>query len=77
MGLNDATAIADANQDSYAAKILQGLITFSYQNQSENNNDETVSVYIIDRGKRAVTRNSVPQFGYELGIVSYTSDISI
>ncbi len=74
LGLNDATVITDANKDSYAAKILQGLIMLSFQNQAENNNDETVSIYVINRGKRAVTRNSVAQFGYELGVISYTSD---
>ena len=51
LGLNDATVITDANKDSYAAKILQGLIMLSFQNQSENNNDETVSIYVINRGK--------------------------
>ena len=74
LGLNDATVITDANKDSYAAKILQGLIMLSFQNQSENNNDETVSIYVVNRGKRAVTRNSVAQFGYELGVISYTAD---
>ena len=74
LGLNDATVISDANKDTYAAKILQGLIMLSFQNQSENNNDETVSIYVVNRGKRAVTRNSVAQFGYELGVISYTAD---
>ncbi len=74
LGIDDATVINDSNKDTYAAKIIQGLILLNYQQQPENNNDETVSVYIVNRGKRGVTRNSVAQFGYELAVTSYKTD---
>ncbi len=50
------------------------MILLNYQQQPENNNDETVSLYIVNRGKRIVTRNSVSQFGYEMAVTSYKTD---
>lgn len=70
----DISGLTLSNLDSYAAKIFWSLILLSQQNQPENNNDETVSVYITNQGKRSVTRNSVAQFGYQLVATAYKND---
>ena len=72
-GLN-ATAMTDANKDSYASRILWALLLLSQKNQATDNNDETVSVYVTNQGKRSVTRNSVAQFGYQLVATAYKND---
>lgn len=70
----DISAITTANIDSYASKILWALLMLSWQNQSENNNDETVNLYMTNQGKRGVNRNSVAQFGYSLVATAYQND---
>lgn len=72
-GLN-ISAITTANIDSYASKILWALLMLSWQNQAEDNNDETVNLYMINQGKRGVNRNSVAQFGYSLVATAYQND---
>ena len=70
----DISGLTAANLDSYASKILWSLLLLSEQNQSENNNDETVGIYITNGGKRSVIRNGVAQFGYVFTVTAYRSD---
>ena len=72
-GLN-VTAMTDANKDQYAARILWALLLLSQKNQPENNNDETVALYMTNQGKRSVSRNNVSQFGYQLVATAYKND---
>lgn len=71
----DISGLTLANLDSYASKILWSLILLSQQNQSENNNDETVGVYITNQGKRNYTRNNVAQFGFQMVATAFKNDI--
>lgn len=70
----DVSAMTTANQDQYAARILWSLIQLSQANQPENNNDETVGLYVTNQGKRAITRNNVAQFGFQLVATAYQND---
>lgn len=72
-GLN-VSAMTDANKDSYASRILWALLLKSQATQAVDNNDETVTVYINNQGKRSVTRNNVAQFGYQLVATAYKND---
>jgi hypothetical protein len=73
VGLNVA-AITQANINEYASKILWALLLKSQATQAVDNNDETVKLYVTNQGKRAVTRNSVSQFGYQLVATAYQND---
>ena len=70
----DTSAIDSDNGDEYASKILWALIGLSQQNQPENNNDETVGIYITNQGKRNLTRNGVAQVGFNLSATAYKND---
>lgn len=72
-GLN-VTAMTNANKDSYASRIIWALLLLAQKNQSIDNNDETVKLYITNQGKRSVTRNNIPQFGYQLMTTAYITD---
>ncbi|HEY9772118.1 MAG TPA: hypothetical protein V6C71_27040 [Coleofasciculaceae cyanobacterium] len=72
-GLN-VSAMTDANKDTYASRILCALLLKSQSVQASDNNDETVTVYVTNQGKRSVTRNSVAQFGYQLVATAYKND---
>lgn len=72
-GLN-SSAMTSLNKDSYAGRIFWALLLKSQSSQAVDNNDETVTVYVSNQGKRSVTRNSVPQFGYQLVSTAYTND---
>lgn len=72
-GLN-VSAMTDANKDSYASRILWALLLKSQSAQAADNNDETVTVYINNQGKRSVSRNNVAQFGYQLVATAYKND---
>ena len=74
VGLTDVASITAANLDSYASKILWALLLLNQANQPENNNDETVGIYLTNGGKRNVTRNNVAQFGYILTCTAYQND---
>ena len=75
LGLN-TDPINSSNADEYASKILWALIGLSQQNQPENNNDETVGIYVSNQGKRPVNRNGVAQFGYLTLVTGYQDDNS-
>jgi hypothetical protein len=72
-GLNVST-MSTANQDTFSSRILWALLLLSQANQSVDNNDETVKLYMTNGGKRSVTRNSVAQFGYQLTATAYQND---
>jgi hypothetical protein len=72
-GLNVST-MSTANQDTFSSRILWALLLLSQANQSVDNNDETVKLYMTNGGKRSVTRNSVSQFGYQLTATAYQND---
>ena len=63
-----------ANIEQYASKILYALLLLNFQKQSQTNNDETVSIYITNGGRRDVNRNSIAQFNYILQVNSYTAN---
>lgn len=62
------------NLDEYASKILWSLILLNQQNQPENNNDETLKLYVTNQGKRTVIRNQVSQFGFQMVVTAYKND---
>lgn len=70
----DVSGMTTQNQDEYASRILWSLLLLSQQNQPENNNDETVGLYVTNQGKRTITRNSVAQFGFQLVSTAYRND---
>jgi len=70
----DSSAMTSSNKDQYASKILWALILLNQVNQNQDNNDDTVKLYVTNQGKRSVNRNSVPQFGYQLVITAYKND---
>ncbi len=70
----DVTSMSDANKDEYATRILWSLLQKSQSVQPENNNDETVGIYITNQGKRTVVRNSISQFGFVLAATAYIAD---
>ena len=70
----DTTGMSSANKDSYSSRILWALVGLNAQNQPENNNDETVGVYVINEGKRNAVRNNVPQFGFRQVVTAYIND---
>ncbi len=70
----DVSGMSAANSDEYASRILWSLLQLSQANQAENNNDETVGLYVTNQGKRSVTRNSVAQFGFQLVATAYQND---
>ena len=72
-GLN-VSGITLNTLDSYASKILWALLLLNQQNKPENNNDETVGVYITNQGKRSVARNNISQFGFQLVATAYKND---
>ena len=74
VGLSDVASITPANLDEYASKIIWALLLFNQQNQPENNNDETVGIYLTNGGKRSVIRNGVAQFGYIFNVTAYQND---
>lgn len=70
----DVSAMTEANKNEYASRILWSLLQKSQSVQPENNNDETVGIYIQNQGKRTVVRNSVSQFGFVLAATAYKND---
>lgn len=72
-GLN-LSGLTSTNKDTYASKILWALLLLNQANQSSDNNDDTVKLYISNQGKRSVTRNSISQFGYQLVTTAYQND---
>lgn len=70
----DISALTSQNINSYASKILYGLILLNFQNQASTNNDETVGIYIGNAGRRDATRNGVAQFAYNLNLAFYTAN---
>lgn len=70
----DVSAMSDANKNEYASRILWSLIQRSQALQPENNNDETVGLYVTNQGKRSVVRNNVAQFGFVLAATAYKND---
>lgn len=70
----DVGGMTDANKDSYASRILWALLLKSQSVQPENNNDETIGLYVQNQGKRSVVRNSVSQFGFVLAATAYKTD---
>lgn len=70
----DVSGMTAENQDQYASRILWSLLQLSQQNQPENNNDETVGVYVTNQGKRSISRNNVAQFGFQLVATAYQND---
>ena len=70
----DTTAMNSTNQDEYSSRILWALLQLNQQNQPENNQDETVGVYVINEGKRNAVRNNVPQFGFRQVVTAYIND---
>ncbi len=70
----DVSAMTVANQDGYTSKILYSLIQLSQANQAQDNNDETVGVYVTNEGRRNIIRNSVNQLGFRLVATAYQND---
>lgn len=70
----DVGSMTDANKDEYATKILWALLLKSQSNQPEQNNDDTVKLYVTNQGKRTVVRNQVSQFGFQLVATAYKND---
>lgn len=70
----DTSGMTTANEDSYSSRILWALLQLSQQNQPENNNDETVGVYVTNEGRRNTIRNSVAQLGFRLTVTAYIND---
>lgn len=70
----DVSGMTDANKDQYATKILWALLLKSQSTQPEQNNDETVGIYVTNQGKRTVVRNQVSQFGFQLVATAYKND---
>lgn len=70
----DVSNMSDANKDDYATRILWALLLLSQSNQPENNNDETIGLYVQNQGKRSIVRNSVSQFGFVLAATAYKTD---
>ncbi|MEO0835978.1 MAG: hypothetical protein AAFY16_08325 [Cyanobacteria bacterium J06642_3] len=70
----DISSMTEANQDQYASRIIWGLLQLQLQNQPENNNDETVGIYVTNQGKRNERRNSVAQLGFNLTTTAYIND---
>ncbi len=70
----DVSGMTDTNQDEYASKILWALLQLNQQNQPEDDNDETIGVYVTNEGRRNFTRNSVSQIGYRLTTTAYIND---
>lgn len=68
----DISGLTASNIDSYASKILYSLILLSFQKQQPTNNDETVSLYISNSGRRDVSRNGISQFSYAMQVNTYT-----
>lgn len=70
----DISGITLANLNEYASKILWALLLLNQQKQPENNNDETIRLYITNQGKRSIVRNNVSQFGFQLVVTAYKND---
>jgi len=68
----DISGLNASNIDSYASKILHSLLLLNFQQQAVTNNDETVAVYVVNGGRRDITRNGVAQFSYVWQVNSYT-----
>ena len=68
----DISGLTSANIDSYVSKILHSLLLLNFQQQPASNADETVALYIINAGRRDVTRNSTAQFSYVWQVNTYT-----
>ena len=70
----DVSAMTAENKDAYASRILWAILLLNQANQPENNNDETVGIYVQNQGKRSVVRNQVSQFGFVLAATAYKND---
>lgn len=70
----DVSGMTAANADTYATRILWALLLRSQSQQPATNNDETVTLYVTNQGKRTVVRNSVSQFGFQLVATAYKND---
>ena len=70
----DTTAMNSGNKDQYSSRIFWALLQLNLQNQPENNNDETVGIFVTNEGRRNATRNNVAQWGYRLTSTAYILD---
>ena len=70
----DTSAMTDANKDEYSSRLIYSLLQLSQQNQSADNNDETVGIYITNEGRRNLIRNQVAQLGFRLVTTAYQND---
>ena len=70
----DISALSSANINSYASKILYGLILLNFQKQAATNNDDSVGLYIQNSGRRDATRNGIAQFAYNFNLAFYTAN---
>ncbi|MEL7521929.1 MAG: hypothetical protein AAGJ80_09995 [Cyanobacteria bacterium J06553_1] len=70
----DISGMTDANKDEYADGIFWALVQRQREQQPDNNNDETVGIYVTNRGKTSATRNGVAQFAFNLNIAGYKND---
>lgn len=70
----DVSGMTDANKDEYSSRILWALLQLNQQNQPEDDDDETVGVYVTNEGRRNFTRNSVAQVGFRLTTTAYIDD---
>ncbi len=70
----DVSGMTDANKDEYSSRILWALLQLNQQNQPEDDNDETVGVYVTNEGRRNPTRNGVAQIGFRLTTTAYIND---
>ncbi len=73
VGLN-VSAMTNANKDTYASRIVWALLQLQRKNQPQDNNDQTVGVYLTNGGKRNVSRNNISQVGFQLTATAYKND---
>ena len=70
----DTSGMTNANKDEYSSRILWALLQLNRQNQPENDDDNTVGVYVTNEGRRNFVRNSVAQIGFRLTATAYIND---
>ena len=70
----DTTTMTDTNKDEWSSKILWALLQLNQQNQPEDDDDNTVGVYVTNEGRRNFTRNGVAQIGFRLTTTAYIND---
>ena len=70
----DISEMTDTSKDEYSSRILWALLQLNQQNQPEDDDDNTVGVYVTNEGRRNFTRNSVAQIGFRLTTTAYIND---